>query len=192
MIGHPGHRYAQAVELDSYATLHAIPRLRTKRLLLREFQAADVDALAAMHADPEVMRHIGEGQVLDHLGSWRSVAVGIGHWQLLGYGMWAVCDRETGRVMGRCGFLNPPGWPGLELGWLLGRPYWGSGYAIEAAQAALEHGWTVLGVTRLISLIRPDNARSIALAERLGAVMEKVIELLGGPVEVWVHTPTGG
>ncbi|MFN2451696.1 MAG: GNAT family N-acetyltransferase [Candidatus Dormibacteria bacterium] len=173
--------------VESYAQPLAIPRLRTRRLLLREYLADDLEPFAAMHADLEVMRHIGEGVVLDRTGTWRSLAVGIGHWQLRGYGMWVVCDQGTGEVLGRCGLVNPFGWPGLEVGWMLGRSHWGQGYATEAARAALEYGWTVLAARRLISLIRPANLRSAALATRLGATRESVTEVAGAPADVWLH-----
>jgi RimJ/RimL family protein N-acetyltransferase len=51
----------------------------------------------------------------------------LGHWSLLGYGMWALEDKASGVLVGRAGFIDPPGWPGFELGWLLARPHWGKG-----------------------------------------------------------------
>ena len=159
--------------------------LDTPRLRLRQFTATDVPAYAAMCADAEVMRHIATGQPQTPEDAWRSLAIFLGHWQLRGYGMWALEQRDTGVLLGRVGFIDPPGWPGFELGWLLAREHWGHGYAREAAAAALQHAFTVLQRERVISLIRPQNRRSIALAEALGCRLAERIELLGGEALVY-------
>ena len=142
--------------------------LETPRLRLRQFSEADWPAYAAMCADAETMRYIAAGQPQTPEDAWRSMAVFLGHWQLRGYGMWALERCDTGDLLGRVGFIDPPGWPGFELGWLLAREHWGHGYAREAAAAALQHAFETLRRERVISLIRPQNGRSIALAEALG------------------------
>lgn len=121
-----------------------------------------------MSADPEVMRYIGDGRVLDRGQSWREIAMHIGHWALRGYGQWALERKEDGASIGRAGLWNPPGWPGLEVGWKLARQAWGRGYATEAGRAAIEWAWGALDAEELISIIQPANARSILVAERLG------------------------
>lgn len=153
--------------------------LETERLLLRAFRNADLDAFAAMTADDEVMRYIGTGVTLSRSDAWRSMAGVLGHWQLLGYGMFAVEEKATGALVGRVGFLDPPGWPGFELGWLLAREHWGRGYAFEAAKAARDYAFGPLDRDRLISLIRPGNERSVRVAERLGEKLAGEVELLG-------------
>lgn len=121
-----------------------------------------------MSADPEVMRYLGDGQVLNQAQSWGEIAVHIGHWALRGYGQWALEREEDGASIGRAGLWNPPGWPGLEVGWKLARGAWGQGYATEAGQAAIEWTWRTLDTPELISIIQPGNAASIRVAERLG------------------------
>ena len=162
--------------------------ISTTRLKLRQFTASDWDAFAEMSADPEVMRHIGAGGPLSRDDAWRGMAGMLGQWALRGYGMWAIEERASGRVVGRAGFIDPPGWPGFELGWLLAREFWGRGYAREAAQAALYVGFSLLGRESAISLIRPDNGRSIRLAEALGATrIEPLQDFMGGPTLVYRH-----
>ena len=153
--------------------------LLTPRLKLRQFTAADHAAYAAMSADAEVMRHIGAGGPLSSDDAWRSMAGMLGHWTLKGYGMWAIEARDGGELLGRAGFIDPPGWPGFELGWLLGRPYWGLGFATEAASRCLRYAFEELRRDQVISLIRPANAPSIKVAERLGMRNTGEIELLG-------------
>jgi RimJ/RimL family protein N-acetyltransferase len=166
-----------------------IPQLSTARLRLRAFTLKDLDAWAAVCADAEVMRHIGTGGPVGRDVAWRHLAMYLGQWALLGYGVWAVQRQSDGRLIGSAGFLNPEGWPGCELSWMLAREAWGQGYAQEAASAARAYGRDALGLDDLISLIRPDNTRSTRLAERLGARSEGPIDFLGGPALRYRHPP---
>jgi RimJ/RimL family protein N-acetyltransferase len=143
-----------------------IPVLETDRLLLRGFRNEDLDTLTAFCADEEVMHFIGG--TTDRTGAWRQMAFALGHWQLRGSGFWAVERKSDGALIGRIGCLEPEGWPGFEVGWMLGRQYWGHGYAYEAAAAAIDYSFDVLNKQRVISLIDPENEASIALALRLG------------------------
>ncbi len=163
----------------------AAPVLETPRLRLRPFVEADWPAYAVMCADTEVMRHIGTGGPQSQEDAWRTMAAFLGHWALRGYGMYALEHRESGVLLGRVGYLDPPGWPGFELGWLLGREHWGHGYAREAASAALRHAFEHMRRDRVISLMRPDNQRSIAVAEAIGERLHGQLELMGSKALVY-------
>jgi RimJ/RimL family protein N-acetyltransferase len=165
----------------------AIPSVATPRLVLRAFRLSDLDAYAEMCADEEVMRFIGGGGAVGRDVAWRHLALFVGSWSLVGHGMWAIERRSDGALIGRAGFLDPEGWPGCELAWLLARQAWGQGYAFEASRAALEFGRRELGLHALISLIRPDNQRSIALAERLGARDSGPIDFMGATTRLYRH-----
>jgi len=141
-----------------------VPTLTTDRLTMRGWREEDAAPYAEITADPEVMRFMGG--VLGPEQTWREIALFAGHWELRGYGLWAV-ERE-GALIGRVGLWRPDGWPGLEVGWLLGRGAWGHGYATEAARASVDHAWRELGAEELISLIAPENSASRRVAERLG------------------------
>lgn len=154
----------------------------TARLRLRLVAGRDLDALAAMYADPEAMRYLGEGKTLTRAETWRAIAGMLGHWALRGYGMWAIELKATGEMIGRAGFIDPEGWPEFELGWQVARSHWGNGYAPEAASFALGYARSVLARRRVASFIRPGNAPSIRVAEKLGMLPEGPIDLLGGPV----------
>ena len=161
-------------------------QLRTTRLLLRTFRADDIDAYAAMCADPEVMRYLGaDGSALSREDAWRQMAMFAGHWVFRGYGMWAVEEQATGRFVGRVGLHYPEGWPDRELGWALCRPFWGQGLAEEAARAAAAFAFETLGWSHLISLIHPGNRRSIALAARLGEIFAGSCEVRGESLHVY-------
>lgn len=168
----------------------SIPELDTPRLRMRAWRNSDLDAYAAMCADPEVMRYIGTGATQTRAEAWRAMAAFLGHWALRGFGMWAVETKAGGELVGRVGFIQPEGWPGFELGWLLGREHWGKGYAREAAKAALRFNEEILGRDRVISLIRPENAPSIKLALALGYALAEEIDFLGGKALVFARPAT--
>jgi RimJ/RimL family protein N-acetyltransferase len=161
------------------------PVLETERLLLRPFREADVEPLFALMQDPDVVRYVGDRRIPTRQEVWRSVAGWIGHWALRGYGLWAIEERASGELIGRAGLINPMDWPGPEVGYLLGRNWWGHGYATEAAQTAMDWGFEHIGFDRLISLIDPANAPSIAVALRLGETHDGEVDLWGNRVLVF-------
>ena len=165
-----------------------IPRLQTERLILRAFSPDDFETFATFMSDEDVMRYL-TGHPMTRAEAWRSLAVSIGHWHLRGYGTWAVERKEDGAFLGRVGMINPEGWPGLELGWTLGKPFWGKGYATEAATAALNFAFLTQSVDKIISCIHPDNTPSQAVAKRIGETKGPLSEVtVGGesfPIEIW-------
>jgi RimJ/RimL family protein N-acetyltransferase len=165
-----------------------IPRLETERLVLREWRREDFEPLARFMADPDVTRYL-TGEPLSRADAWRNMASLVGHWFLRGYGMWVVERKSDGAFMGRVGMNNPEGWPGLEVGWTLGREYWGKGYATEAARAAMTYAFLTQPVDNIISVIHIENAPSQAVAERLGEARGPRHDIhFGGrtfPTELW-------
>lgn len=159
--------------------------VETERLRLRMLRESDLDTYAAMCGDADVMRYLGDGKPLTRAESWRNMAMMIGHWQLRGYGMWAVEEKASGRMVGRIGPWFPEGWPGKEIGWTLCRECWGRGFATEAAGAALDYAFMKLGWPEVISLIRPANATSIQVAERIGEVLIGTAQVLNYEVLVY-------
>ncbi len=145
-----------------------IPQLVTERLVLRGWRAEDFEPYARFMADPDVTRHLGSGEPMSRADAWRNMAMLLGHWQLRGYGMWAVERRSDGAFIGRVGLHNPEGWPGLEVGWTLGKEYWGQGYATEAARAAMDYAFLTQNADRVLSVIQLENRPSQAVAQRLG------------------------
>lgn len=147
-----------------------VPVLTTPRLTLRGWREADLAPLAAIHRDPEVMRHLG-GPLPRHESD---LIVGrfLEKWMEEGrFGWWALEARETGSLIGFVGvaapdFTDPPG-PCIETGWRLARRAWGQGYASEAARAALDHAFAA-GVGEVVAFTVPANGRSRAVMERIG------------------------
>lgn len=172
-------------------TTFEIPTVTTERLRLRAFQAGDLDAYAAMQANPEVMRFLVDGRTHSRVEVWRTMAGFLGSWPLRGFGMWACEKLESGRFMGSIGIFQPLDWPEPELAYSLDRPFWGQGFATEAATAARDWLFGHFPLARLASFIRPDNLASIRVAQRLGAACEDTVELRGATVQHWVHYRRG-
>jgi RimJ/RimL family protein N-acetyltransferase len=171
--------------------IRLIPVLETERLTLRAFNDEDLSAWAAIMGDPDVARYVAPAP-LTREESWRSMAGALGHWLLRGYGTWAVERKSDGAMMGRVGMINPEGWPGLEIGWTLGKRYWGQGYATEAAAVAMRYAFLTQPVAKLISCIDPDNVASQSVARRIGESKgERTALTVGGkdyPIDIWSIT----
>jgi ribosomal-protein-alanine N-acetyltransferase len=164
------------------------PRLicETRRLLLREFTMNDLEALTAMHLDPEVCRFIGlrtPEQTRNGLCEW------IAAYRSLGFAKWAVVLRETGEFIGRCGmtFEEYEGVSEPELGWTFARAHWGHGYATEVAAAAMNHWFDGLKFRRIISLIDPQNVASERVAVRIGMSFDRQVQWKGKPTNLYVQ-----
>jgi RimJ/RimL family protein N-acetyltransferase len=164
--------------------------ITTPRLLLRPFRESDLDDLTRLNADPQVMRYLGNGKPMTRAESWRQIATFLGHQQMRGYSILAIEERSTGQFLGRSGPWFPVGWPMLEVGWGVVPERQGEGVATEAGRASLDWCFANLGVDRVCSLIRSQNAPSIRVAEKLGATLDHQLEeFLGEPADVWVHRP---
>lgn len=166
-----------------------IPILQTERLRLVAFSEKHFDDYAAMLADPESTRWINDGQALDRMNAWRSMAMLLGHWELRGHGMWALERASDGIFVGRAGLMRPEGWPDVELGWMLKREHRHHGYATEASQAVLDFAWTKLKLPRVISLVRKGNEASLGVVRRLHGEQVEDKEFLGSPTNVFAYYP---
>jgi ribosomal-protein-alanine N-acetyltransferase len=168
----------------------SVPTLRTKRLKLVALEARHFEAFAELHADPETMKAIGDGKPLDRVAAWLHLATLLGHWDLRGYGVWAVEDAVTGELIGRAGLFHPEGWPDAELNWIIKPSMRGRGLATEAARAVLNFAFDELGLDRVISLVRPENAASGQVAAKLGGSHGDTIEFMNRPMHVFRYART--
>lgn len=161
-----------AISGKESVTMVEAPELTTGRLLLRAHRVADYAECCALWANPDVTRFIG-GRPFAPEDVWTRILRYAGHWPLLGYGYWLIADRNTGAVLGECGFmdrkraLNPSFHDRPEAGWTLLPAVWGQGIAREAMDAALAWADTHLKAAT-VCMIQPDNIASIRLAVRLG------------------------
>ncbi len=166
--------------------------VETERLRLEPWDRREhAPGLAAMNTDPEVMRYVGDGRTLTRVESQLLSDRVAEHWRTYGFGLWAVVEKDGGRMVGFAGLSHPlwlPGWErAVEVGWRLHRDAWGHGYATEAGRAALAHGFERLRLAEIVSLIHPDNQRSLAVAGRLGLSPRERIPHPIRPLEITVH-----
>lgn len=160
--------------------------LETERLRLRRLVPEDLEALGRILDDPDVMRYFGTKA--RQLEVTREC---MAHYDVQGFGMLAAEYKATGACIGRVGFIRQhvEGADEVEIGWLVAREQWGKGLATEAARALIDYGFTWLGLPRLISLIDPENAASLAVARKLGAICERDVAMFEKPViHLYTHT----
>jgi len=141
------------------------PELETNRLVLTPMTLDDVDAYLGLHADPDVIAFLGE---MDRALAVTRLEKDDRQWGRFGYGLFKLSARDDGRFLGRVGLRYWPQFDETEVGWTLRREEWGHGYATEAAVAVADWGFRTVPVPYLTACIEPRNARSIAVAERLG------------------------
>jgi ribosomal-protein-alanine N-acetyltransferase len=159
--------------------------VETTRLRLRMFAADDLDALALIFADIEVMEYLGKDGLPIPVGE-TAVALHsiIRHWQTHGFGRWAVEDKEKGDLIGYAGIRSLEGQP--ELVYLLAKRYWGQGLATEAAVACLRYGFEEKRFDSILALTRPRNVRSRRVMEKIGMRFEKDANYFGIDVVQYV------
>jgi len=167
-----------------------IPVIETERLILRGWREADFEPFARIYADPDEALHIGGVHTRDD--AWRRMACYLGHWALRGYGHWALEEKTTGAFAGWSGLWSPEGFPGREVAWTLMPEKRGRGLAVEAGRRVRAFAYDTLGWNTVISLIHPDNAASIRVAEKLGARFERLTPFRGADCAIYRHPSARG
>jgi RimJ/RimL family protein N-acetyltransferase len=155
--------------------------IETERLLLRPFEPADAGEIDPIYREcwPYFPAPLSSSLAQTQGIVERSVAMQAEH----GFSFWLVRDRATGAAIGDCGLipLELRG-PEIELGYRLGRRWWGRGFATEAAGAALRAGLDVLGLDRILAVTHPQNAGSRRVMEKLGMTYQGMGTYYGGCV----------
>jgi RimJ/RimL family protein N-acetyltransferase len=178
----------QSVDRTLTSPLNSI---ETTRLVLRVPQLEDARDLMHVLWDPEVVErkqvtlHEPPGDLELALKNTNDM---LRQWELRGYGQWSVVEKATARVIGCVGFYHPQRqWPGVDLGWAIQRSRWGHGFATEATTGALRWLWQNTQVDRVVSLIGPDDQRSIRVATKIGERFDRadVDPVNGEPVHVY-------
>jgi len=156
-----------------------IPVLQTSRLILRAFEPEDVPVLHEIMNGPDVMRYFPPGGPPSYEQVERGVNRFLHHWETRGYGLWAVVERESGLLIGRCGLAFVEELQAVEIDFLFGNDYWGKGYASEAGQAVLNWGLAQHVFGRLIGIVHPENTASRRVLEKLGMACQERREMWG-------------
>lgn len=149
--------------------------LTTPRLFLRTWRPEDLPTFAALNADPEVMRYLGNPLTTQQAEEFASQLQE--RFLQRGFAMLPVERRTDGAFLGICGINYTPWYPEEEIGWRFAREHWGKGYATEAATAWMAWAFTERGLARLISVTDAPNRRSVAVMNRLGMTFDHEAEL---------------
>lgn len=164
-------------DMSDSARSRDVTSLETPRLLLRRWRTDDLDSLAAVNAQPEVMRYIHDGRILDRAATAERLTAYRRHWDEHGFGLYAVEVKETGELAGFTGLAVPAFlpeiMPAVEIGWRLGRAYWGRGLATEAARRVVTHARADVGLRRLVSIHVVGNEASARVMVKLGMTLER-------------------
>ena len=179
---------------ESLSTIAGDRTLTTDRLVMTPHQRGDFAKLAALWANPQVVRFIG-GQPSSEEESWARLLRYAGCWAVMGFGFWAVRDRESGAYLGDVGYLEGrrAGLDGFggdpEIGWCLDPAFHGKGFASEAVRAAL--GWGAAHLApqhrRVVAMIHPDNAASVTVAARCNFRHYAVARYKDEPAGLWEY-----
>jgi len=154
-----------------------MPTIETDRLRLRIICRDDLDNLAAMFADPDVVRYVGDGKPAGREEAAKAVESIIAHWQKHGFGRWIAADKTNGDFIGFGGLRSLFGTP--EVVYHLTKNSWGKGFATELARAALRFGFEEHGFNRIVAITKPPNTSSIHVMEKLGMQFEKHAQYYG-------------
>lgn len=161
-----------------------IPVIETQRLVLRGPEPDDYPNFKATFAS---YRSRFMGGPLNAYETWMLYAAEIGHWNIRGFGMWMIHNREDERTLGMAGGWFPAAWPEREIAWIIWPQEAGRGYALEATHAVRGHLYDHMGWSEAVSYIDPKNLDSIRLAERLGAVKDPQAATIDGSDAVYRH-----
>jgi RimJ/RimL family protein N-acetyltransferase len=153
--------------------------LETTRLRLRELEPSDLDFVSAMLADPEVTRYYERRFTREDAEVW--LRRQVKRYADDGHGLWLVVERDTSTAVGQVGLAMQAveGARRPEIGWLLHRPFWGRGYATEAAIATRDAAFARWGYPAVVSLIRPANTLSRRVAGRVGLRAGPMVQFHG-------------
>jgi ribosomal-protein-alanine N-acetyltransferase len=162
--------------------------LETARLRLRRFTWDDLDPLAAILGDPEVMKYYPKPFSREETREW--IQWNLDLYRDHGFGLWAVILKESGVFLGDCGLTIQvvDGQEDVEVGYHLNKDYWGRGLATEGAGACRDYAFNVVGIKRLIAITDPHNINSHRVAEKIGMTPEKHVMKRHGPRLIYSMT----
>ena len=142
--------------------------LETDRLYMRRFRTNDLDVFSQILGQDEVGQWLprGRGYTKDEVEKFLDNVAK--HWQEKGYGIWAVIEKESGKIIGHCGLNYVKQNDEVEVLYGFGKEYWGLGYATEAAKAALSFGFEKIGLDRIVAFAKIDNIASRRVIEKIG------------------------
>jgi RimJ/RimL family protein N-acetyltransferase len=156
-----------------------VPLLRTSRLNLVPLKRADADTLFRIYQSENILQYFPSPTPPPVEKIQRFIIGQLAHWEKFGYGDWGVLPDGQAEIIGWVGLQYLPELDETEVGFLLDRPFWGKGYATEAALASLKYGFEHFDLDHIIALVHPDNLASRRVIEKCGLKYFETISLWG-------------
>jgi RimJ/RimL family protein N-acetyltransferase len=156
-----------------------IPTIAISRLILRPFTEEDIDPLHQILIGKDVLRYFPKTDPPRREQVERMVFRLREHWAEYGYGLWAVESRSTGELMGRSGLQYLPETDEVEVDFILGRKFWGQGFATEAGRTGVRYGFEALAVKNIVGIVHLENGASQRVLEKLGMTLKKRAQYFG-------------
>lgn len=153
--------------------------IETERLILREFEEADLKKMIPVYSDEDVMRYIGRGGPVSGEQAEKMLQAFMNSYKENGYGLWALVEKSSGDIIGHCGLNTFKDKSYTEVAYLLRKESWGKGYATESAKASLDYGFETAGLERIIALTYPDNKPSQNVVKKIGLEYQCDKEFIG-------------
>jgi ribosomal-protein-alanine N-acetyltransferase len=170
-----------------------VDTIETERLILRPLGEADLDDLAALHADPDVTRFLSGGRPRSREEMAEKLYRAVEHWRLHGFGMFALLEKEDSRFAGHCGVGYFHGLADAELAYSLARRCWGRGLATEAVRAVLRHAFEAVGLPRVVGVAVVENVASQRVMARAGMALQGPYEFDGRQAVLYaLENPVAG
>jgi ribosomal-protein-alanine N-acetyltransferase len=171
------------------------PSLRiaeTERLVLRELSPDDAVFLCELLNDASWLQNIGDRNVRTQQQAEQYIQDKfIGAYRSLGFGMYLVELKDGGAPIGLCGLVKRDALPDPDVGFALLPRFWNRGYAFEVTQAVMSYARSTLKLSKLLAVVKPDNASSIKLLERLGFCHEGVYRPSSGTTDLKLYASAG-
>jgi ribosomal-protein-alanine N-acetyltransferase len=169
--------------------------LETPRLTFAPFTLDDAPFILDLLNQPSFLRNIGDRGVHTLADARAYIANGpVKSYAANGFGLWRVGLKPAEPPIGMCGLIRRPGLQDVDIGYAFLPPYWGAGYATEAAAATLDYGLRVVGLARIVGIVNPDNTPSIRVLEKIGLQFDGLLTLPGEstPVKVYAISRNSG
>ena len=172
-----GAEFYYLLQVHQRLSGEAVVIAQTERLLIREMTVEDAGAMWEIQHGDEVRLYIDGFSDDKQAEEEKHIAYVKNVYPLYGYGLWAVCLKESGKLIGRCGIQDCEcnGKCETELGYLFDPAVWGQGYATEAVRAVVGYAFSRLEMQSIIALIKPENERSVRVAMRSGMKFQQYV-----------------
>lgn len=164
-------------------------QLKTERLTLRQFTLGDAEFILELVNEPSFIQNIGDRSVRTLSDAEKYLETGpISSYERNGFGLLAVTLNDTGQPIGMCGLIKRDALEDVDIGYAFLPAFWSKGFALESAQAVINHAKETIGLKRVVAIVDPANAGSIRLLEKIGMTFENMVKLSVDDIDLKLYS----